>query len=431
MATAPAPTPAPPAAAPAPAPAKQTTPPIPAAQAASAPKPAAPKPLATTTPAGTPKPPESLAQSLSKVSREVFEGKKEAPAAGDPPAPPVGDPPAPPKPAEPKAGDPPAAPDPFAHIKQPDGMSETSVTGWKALKTEAANKISAAEKKYNDALAELDTLKKATPADVADITRLKADLQAAHDRLAVLDVTSHPDFQKQFSVPKKRALEDAQSLLTDNTVEGAPDVVGLLAKPRAEFSKVISELAAKMPVYDQAAFTTSMREAYRLHSEEKGALSRSGELAQQLQAKTAQQQRQAFEATWKEFDGKVKPLPMPENATNEQRAEVQAYNEALAGIKATAEKNAFGRLDERGVADLAAKAAALDFVATRAMPRLEREFNNARTLIKELTDELAAIKGKKNPGTFAGPAGEPAAVDTSKMTIPELSKHMFGRGGRA
>lgn len=424
MATTPAPV-APAAPAPVPAaPAKPVTPPIPKAQAASAPKPAAPAPLATVTPRGTPTPPESLAQSLSKVSKEVFEGKKEAQVEPAPAAP------AAPAAAEPAKVEPAAAPAPdlFAHIKQPDGMSETSVTGWKALKTEAANKISAAEKKYNDAVAELDTLKKATPADVADITRLKADLQAAHDRLAVLDVTSHPDFQRQYSAPKKRALEDAQSLLTDNTVEGAPDVVGLLTKPRNEFSKVISELAAKMPVYDQAAFTTSMREAYRLHSEEKGALSKSGELAQQLQAKTAQQQRQAFEATWKEFDGKVKPLPMPDNATNEQRAEVQAYNEALAGIKATAEKNAFGRLDEKGVADLAAKAAALDFVATRAMPRLEREFNNARNLIKELTDELAAIKGQKHPGTFAGPAGEPAAVDTSKMTIPELSKHMFGRG---
>lgn len=429
MATTPAPVaPAAPAApAPAPvAPTKPVTPAIPKAQAASAPKPATPALLATVTPRGTPTPPESLSQALSKVSREVFEPKPAAPAE------PAAAVPAAPAAAAAVEAPPPSPPaDLFADIKQPDGMSEKSLEGWKALKAQASNKIAIAEKRYTDAISELDVLKKATPAEAADAARLKADLQAAHDRLAVLDVQSHPEHQRKFAVPQKRALDDAQSLLADNMVEGAPDVASLLTKSRNDFSKTISELAAKMPVYDQSSFTSSMREAYRLHIEEKAVLATARELLPQLQAKSAQQQRKAFEATWAEFDGKVKPLPMPDNATNEQRAEVQAYNEALAGIKTTAEKNAFGRLDEKGVADLAAKAAALDFMATRAMPRMEREFASARNLIAELTAELAAIKGKKNPGTFTGPTGEPAAVDTSKMSIPELSKHMFGRGSGA
>lgn len=409
-------------------PGKLVTPPLPKGQAESAPKPTGPAPLATVTPRGTPTPPESLSQSLSKLSKEVFEPKA-TPPAGDPPAPAAGTPAAPAAPAgDPPTPEPPAGTDHFAHIKEPTGIGEIQAQGWKALKREASEKITAAEKKLTDAMAELTTLKNATPADTADLARLRGELQAAHDRLAVLDVQSHPDFVRQYAGPKKKALEDAQSLLTDNAVEGAHDVAGLLAKPRNEFSKVISELAGKMPVYDQAAFTTAMREAYRLHTEEKGALSKSGELAQQLQAKSAQQQRQAFEATWKEFDGKVKPRPMPENATAEERAEVQAFNDGLAALKATAEKNVFGKLDDKGVASMGAKAAALDFMAQQVLPHMDREFAKAAALIKELTSELAAIKGRKAPGSFTAPAGEPAAVDTSKMTISQLSKHVFGGG---
>lgn len=425
---------APPAAAPA-AP-KPVTPAIPKAQAASAPPAAAKPPVtavppsrapaaATTTPPGTPRPPETIEQGIRKVSAEIFEKKTpEAPVGTETkPAATEGTPPV----TETKPAAAATEADPFAHIAPPEGMTEKSLVGWKALKTEAATKLAAAQKAHSEAVAQLEVMKKATPADVADVAKLKADLQTAHDRLAILDIKSTPDFQNQFVAPREKALAEAQTVLTDNAIEGAPKMGDLLDKPRAEFAKTVSELAKQLPAYDQAAFAASMREAYRLHGEEKGVLDKAGEFQRNLQAKMAQTQRNAFDTTWKEFGDKVKPLPMPDNATAEVRADVDAYNTEMASIRTRAEQFAFGKLDEKGVSDMAAKAATLDFMAGKVIPRMQREFDQAAALIQDLTTELTAIKGKKNPGTFdAGDA--PGAVDTSKMSIHELSLHMFGKG---
>lgn len=414
---------------------KPSTPAIPPAQAASVRQPP-PAPAPAVKSDDGKSVPESLQANLRKAMEQVtnptpppVEAKAtpeakpevkpvEAPKAAEKKKSTVFDAVAPEKEAKPAVE---AEKDPFEHITPPEGMSEKSLTGWKALKTEAAAKVRSAEQKLLDAQSQLDTYRKATPAEQADVAKLKADLQSAHDRLAVLDITQHPDFARQFIEPKKKALTNASTLLTDNGVADSPDLTGLLLKPRAEFAKAVSEMVAKMPVYDQAEFTTNMREAYRLQGEEKGALAQAGDLSQKLQAQTAQKQKQAFEDVYATFHEKMRPLEIPDNANTEERAQLQEFNDALAQIRPAAEKYAFGRIDEKGVADLASRAASGDFIVRHAVPRMQREFAKAQQLVAELTEELTAIKGAKNPGSFsADKDGAPA--DLSKGTLRDAMK---------
>lgn len=324
----------------------------------------------------------------------------------------------------------PEAKDRFADVLEPDGATETTKKGWKALKEKANAEIAAAEKRANDALAQIDTFRKATPAEQANVAKLQADLQAAHDRLAILDVSAHPDFHRQYVEPKKKALAEANQLLTDNAVPNAPEIGALLNLPRTEFAKKVNELAATLPPYDQSVFATSMREAYRLQEGQGQALSKAGELQQQLQAQSAQKQKQAFDKTYEVFATKMKPLEVGEHATAEEKAEADAFNSAMAQIRPEAERYAFGKIDEAGVAELASRAAAGKFIVEHAVPKMQREHAALRQLVAEQTAELAAIKAAKNPGTFSGDAGK-APVDPSKQTFADsmrIAREAAARG---
>lgn len=426
---APAPTPAP--AAPPAAPAKAVTPAIPPAQAASVSKPA---------PKGenlAQKPGETIQQAMKRVSSEVFGGEapdvkaaKEAAAK------------APVEPAKPaaaseaktqetapeKKADTPA--DRFADVAPPDGATEVTQKGWKALKEKANAEIASAERKLAEATAQLDTFRKATPAEAADVAKMQADLKAAHDRLAVLDVAATPDFHKQYVEPQKKALWEATQLIADNGIEGAPEMASLLNLPRNEFAKKVSELAKDMPAFDQSTFVTGMREAYRLQAEQKNALANATELRKNIQAQTAQRQKQAFEETYKQVEERMKPLEVPDGADDAEKESIASYNKELAGFRAAAERNAFASLDERGVASIATKAAALDFVAHHMVPRMQAKYESAMKLIQEQDAKIRELTQAKSAGTFAGDATPPAA-DTSKGGFAGAmaeAKRMTARG---
>lgn len=405
------------------------TPPIPAAQKPSATPPPAPK-SAQQPPAKKPNeiPPESLAANLDKLAAETFKKKEAAPVA------PVAEVKPTPAPEAPAATVPPVAPevkptpapeaDPFAHISAPEGMSEKSLTGWKALKKEAAEKVTAAERKAAEALAKLEQASKAAPHDVAEVERTKSELKELRDKLAVLDLQSHPDFNRQFVEPKRKALTEAKTLLEANGVENLPDFTALMTKSQKEFSATVSELAAKMPAYDQGAFVSSMREAYRLQGEEKGALSKASELKAQLEAKSAAAARNAYEEVKTNVASKVPQIEVPPNATPEKIAEVSAYNKAREAAIAEAERFSFGKATEKEIAEVSFRAAMLKPLAEHIIPSLQREVKARDSHIAALTAELEAIRGAKNPGKVAGTADR-AAPDVSQMGFQDLAKHVF------
>ncbi len=431
-------TPAVPVAAPAPAPSKPVTPPLPPAQAASVSTTPKPNPEVPAAP-GFKNKGETIESLMKKTAREAFspentggkelivtpvEPKKEPVKAE---APPVEKPKVP---AEKPKAEAPAAPvetDPLAGIEPPEGASEKTVKDWKAFREKAAEEINRVKNERASIAAELATYKKAAPADTADIAKLQADFKAANDRLAVLDLQSHPDFSRQYIEPKAKALETAKMLLTDNAVEGARDPSTLLNLPRAEFSKAVSDMVAKMPDFDKGDFVANMREAYRLHGEEKGALSKAAELRQQLQAKAAQEERKAFEESRSELSTRVPALVIPEGASEERAAEITKFNVAREAALAQAEKFTFGKATPREVADIATRAAALELVATHVLPMTQRDLAQANSLIKELTGKLEAINSKKSAPSFSGDQA-PVQKDTSKMTFHDVMEEAKRKG---
>ncbi len=433
-------TPAAPVAAPAPAPAapaKTATPPLPAAQVASV----------STTPKANPEVPahpgfqnkgETIESLMKKHAKEAFApentGGKElivTPVEKKEPVKAEAAPAEKPKvPAEKPKTEAPAAPveaDPLAGIEPPEGASEKTVKDWKAFREKASEEINRVKNERASIAAELATYKKASPADAADIAKLKADYQAANDRLAVLDLSAHPDFHRQYTDPKNKALAAADELAKDYQVPNSGEMKALLDLPRPEFAKRLSEMAKDMPSFDQSKFFTSMDEARRLQQEERGALSKAGELRQQLQAKAAQEERKAFEESRSELSTRVPALVIPDGASEERAAEITKFNVAREAALAQAEKFTFGKATPREVADIATRAAALELVATHVLPMTQRDLAQANSLIKELTGKLEAINSKKSAPSFSGDQA-PVAKDPSKMTFHDAMEEAKRKG---
>jgi hypothetical protein len=300
-------------------------------------------------------------------------------------------------------------PDPFANIKPPEGMSEASQQGWKALKEEAANKIREAQRKADEAHARLETFQKAAPAESAELQRLKDEVKAAHDRLAVLDVQSHPDFAKQYSEPKLRALSEAKEILDFNGKTA--DLNVLLQKPMKDFNAAVAEMTSQMNGMDANVVQSALRNAYKIAADEKNALANAGNLRESLQSKVAAEQKKAFETTWGKFDGAegfLQTLDASPDMSPEEQAEIKSYNEAVAATRQTAEQYAFGRLDPQNAAKIAGKAAILDTLTKVVVPRMEREYQQLVKDRNALAAELKAIREAKNPGNFSTTPGTQA-----------------------
>lgn len=419
-AVAPAPTPAP---APTAAPSKATpvAPAIPAAQKASVRQ--APAVATTTNSRTPPEAPPTLDNEMRKLAEEHFKPKADDSA----PIPETKTKPAPlaeASPSDKPAATPPLAEaDPFAHIKEPEFKTEASREGWKALKKEAAEKVKLAEQKFAEAAAKLETYQKATPADTAEAARLKAELKDAHDKLAVFDLRSSPDFVRQYVEPKTNALKEAGEIIAYNG-KAAGDLSKLLELPLKDFNAQVSDLTKDMNGMDAQTVQASLRQAHKLANEEKNALSKSGELKAALEAKHAAAERSAFEETRNEFTSKVPEIQIPDGADEEKIAEVRAYNEArLAAVK-KAESYTFGKMDAKGIARVAQQAAALEVVAQHLIPSLQRDLKRASELNAQLAAELQAIKAGKNPGKFTESAA-PAAASTGTKSFQQLADDMF------
>lgn len=317
--------------------------------------------------------------------------------------------------------------DPFAHIAPEKDMSEKSLTGWKALKTEATTKLRAAEQELANYKSQVETFRKASPAEAAEVDRLKKEHQAAMDRLAILDVQNHPDFTRQYVEPKKKALAEATEVLGYNGKETV-DVHSLLGKNPKDFAAAVSEITKDMNQMDATTVQTSLRSAYKLNGEERNALSQSGTLKQEIAQREAQRAKAAFEETFQSLelkDGLFQAIEIPEDADDNEKAEIQRVNEAFASVKTKAETYAFGKLDERGVAKIAQKAALLDVHMQTVIPRMNTEYMKVRAERDALAKELKSIRASKNPGSFAGDPGSGKGAGGGKESLESMAARMF------
>ncbi len=403
------------------APAAPAAPPIPPAQAASVPPPKA-APVSSRQPKDAPDAPPTIDADLKKLAADMLTPKPKVKAEAPPEKPAAEAPKTPDAKADKPAT--PAEKEPL-DIPEPKGMTPENLANWKTWREQAKKEINEARNEKAALAAKLKTYETATPADNEKTARLEAKAKELEDKLAVFDLKSHPDFRKQYVEPKQNALKEAADIVAYNGKEGV-DLNAILELPQKDFNAKVSELTKDMNGMDATTVQSALRQAHKLTGEEKGALSKAGELRQQLASKAAAEARRAFEETRSEFTTKVPEIAVPEGASPEKVAEIQAYNAARSEAMAEAERYSFNPMSERQVAQVAQQAAAMKVVAHHVIPALTRERDQAVALNRELAAELAAIKKSKAAPAFTG-GKEAAKADDSNLSFQELADKMLTR----
>lgn len=409
-------------------------------EAAPAPVAPAPTPAAPAASPKSPVPPVGSQAAHLEAARAIFpsDPAKSPPKPAAPPpakvpeaAKPAAATPAEPAKATPDAGTPPAAPAPAAtdfpedRLKAP--ASPAAKAGWDELK--------GIVKTHRNKVMELETAlaaaKSASPAvapdaaTTAELERLRTEHKTLSDRLLTLDLQNHPDFHRQYVAPREKAFAESATLLTDNGIAEKVDFGALLAKPRVEFAKAVSELASKMNSFDAQTFTANMRQAFELRGKESEALAKAGDVHKQLAQKSQQAARQAFDAVSSEVTKPIAKLNITPEMSAEERDAATAYNSSVDGIRAAAEGNAFGQLSERRVAELAYNDAILGHMVKHVVPALEKRDRAQTQIISELRAQLQALEGKKAP-----PAGSPPAdsqPQDANLSHEERARQVWGR----
>ena len=308
--------------------------------------------------------------------------------------------------AEPKEAPPVAAPD---DVAPPDNLSAEGLKGWKALKEQRDN----LKKELGDAQSHLETLKKATPAQVEEVEKLKSDYKALKDRMAVIDLPSTPEYFEQYTKPKDAALAEAKEVLNYNGKEQA-DLKAILGLPQKDFTAKVAEMTKDMNVVDANIVINGMRSAYKISGQEREALSMAGDLKAGIEAKYAAQNKAAFEEVYKvlDVDSVMKPFDIPAGISAENRREIESANAELAKVRASAETNAFGRMTPKSAATMALKAALFDqHMAVRA-PIIQKGMAALKSQLAAAHGELSAIKAAKGTGSFTAPAGKDGPAPT-------------------
>lgn len=329
--------------------------------------------------------------------------------------------------------------DPIDSWKLPDNASAESVKNFSEIRAEAkARKIREQEATAKAAELEkqLAVYRDASPADAAATEQLRAQLKEAQDRLSVLDLKSHPDFIRQYVEPINGALQEAREVLQYNTAEGdpLPDLELLLTRPSKEFNAEVAKLTKDMNNVDANIVMTALRSAHKLHSKQGEALSKSGELSKQLQQKSAQVAKAAFEEVSKNLGPSndfLQPLEIVDGLSPEDKSAAEAYNASLGSVRQNAEKLAFGRIDEKGVATMAYKAATLEHMITHTIPRVQGEFRKLAQLCKEQSEVIQALRGGKAPDVSQGGGGGDGSADLSKMSVEQRVKYRLAEAARA
>ena len=261
----------------------------------------------------------------------------------------------------------------------------------------------ALEKQLADLKAQQETLAKAAPQDTAEQERLRAEHKAMADRLALVDLKNHPDYVRQYEVPKTAALAEAKEVLDYNEIPA--NLESLMGKPLKEFSAEVSKLTKDMNSMDATAVQTSLRNAWKIHNEATAALSKSQELAKALSEKSAHAQKQAVEKVWdtfKEAESILAKRPVPEGATPEELAEITSYNEAVQGLRSNYERNAFGRMTEEETARMALKATTFDFIQTHGVKMMDRAYKSMEARALAAEKQLNELKAARSPGNMGG-----------------------------
>jgi hypothetical protein len=416
------------------------TPSAPSAAPAAAPVvlPAAPNPAPAAPAAAAP-----LKTSLRDIINKTYEkAAQEAPPPAPAPAAPAAAPasPAPSKPqsilsrkpveAPPApAAAPVASADTDLPTELPAETPEPTKVNWRKsreLERSLKAQLAAKEQELVAIGTQLKTYKDSTPADLADSARLKSEHQALLDEIAVVKLESHPDFKKQFIVPRDQAIAAAKEVLGYNGKETV-DPAALLSLPLKEFNAKVAEATKDMNSMDATTVQTALRTAYTANISARNQLKNSSQIGQEMVAKQAQEAKQAFEGVMSKVSELLVPIEAAPNATPEEQQQAAAHNQAVQNFRLNAEKNAFSPVSHAKAAEIAAKAAMTDYLVSYGIPSAEREFNKMRVERDAAIAENNALKGARRSGPVTGDnTGTPAAGAKPK-SLKEIVEATFNK----
>ena len=304
----------------------------------------------------------------------------------------------------------------------------------KSITKTLREQVAARDREVQEAKSEVERLKSgAVPVDTPELQKLRAEHKAMADRLLVLDLQSHPDYQREFVAPKSAAEEEARNILAAAGITNV-DLEAILNKDPVSFRKELSALAQKLPTaLDQADFATQMRAAHTLNHKAKDAVARAGEIGSALRQKTVAEQRAAFDTTFAQSLGalNIQELVAPAGSPPEDVAAVAAFNEGIRAIRPNAEKIALGTTDARGISQAAIKAAAYEFQVTRAMPMMSKLISIKEARIADLESQLKGIRDRNPNRNIGGVPSSGGGKRPEDMSHSEAAEYFagLGRGG--
>lgn len=297
-----------------------------------------------------------------------------------------------------------------------------SRAGWDELKkraTEFRTRAASLEQENAALKKQLEEHGKSAPVDEATKARL-AELEQQNkifsDRLKVLDLRSHPEFEQKFIVPQNAAKQAIAAILQTEEVDATVDE--LLSLKGRKFNEAVSDVLEKLTPFARVKFQAQLDKFIEAQAGADAALAEADEFLKNARQHGAAKNRAIFDQVGAKFKDTFVPATIDDKASDAEKAELEKYNRALASVQKRAEQYGLGQIDEPTAAEIAHKAALYDFMLEAGLPRVGAVYGQ---VIDAQSAEIAALKKQVEELTAAAPKppGSSSAVDTP----PENESH--------
>lgn len=251
------------------------------------------------------------------------------------------------------------------------------------------------------------------------LKQLEEENKTFSERLKVLDLENHPEFQRAYVAPRNQAVESLKAALSDAGIEADLGEV-LSLRGKALWAKV-DELVEGAPRVLQSQIVDSVRKVQELERAAASAKSESAKFLEEARSRMAAGNRQLFDEVSKRFNFGFAPAAVPSDAAPEAKAEADAYNQALSGVRPRAEAIALGGITMEEGVEVAHKAANFEFLMQHGIPRLAKiytgQIQGQAAKIAELEKELSGLR-KATPKAPSGSGGAAADPDDAILGQP-------------
>ena len=333
---------------------------------------------------------------------------------------------------KPKAGETPApsdTPDELDTLATPDEKSKHR-PDWDKMKTLATESRKQA-KEYADKLKAMEAQLAARGPEQADaatkarLSELEQQVQDYDAKLKVHDLKSHPSFVNEFIKPQQDALQTIKDALTLEEVD--VDVDQIMALDGKKFVAAVSAVLGDLSEFSKLNVHSAFNSAKKLQKAANDALSSTDALRDTYTKQFAARARQSFDEASRQFGETLVEMTIPDDASDEDKRDAEAYNEGLRSLSTKAEAFAFGKTDSKSVSEVAHKAARFDFLVDQAIPHLTKVAEKAiTTRDAKIADLENQIKGL----TEASPKYQPGDNSEGGEAVEEGDKSHLEAAGK-